>query len=170
MLKDSPQKSYFQHSDCSRPLTVSLVDCKTHSLFHTLTFLAPETSHIRNACDTNTTYSIYLFTVIVSLHSECEEHWFSPVWGQTELTAKSWPSPLHVTLGLRSSHDMAGCTSCHIDKRGETVRHSLNSVQLLLGWKVNHIPYYGLLLGSVLALWAMELGLLLPPAHCNKLP
>ena len=68
-MKDSPQKSYFQHSDCSRPLTVSLVDCKTHSLFHTLTFLAPETPHICNACDTNTIYSIYRFTEIVSLHS-----------------------------------------------------------------------------------------------------
>lgn len=69
MLNDSPQRSYFQHSDCSRPLTVSLVDCKTHSLFHTLTFLAPETPHICNACDTNTIYSIYRFTVVVSLHS-----------------------------------------------------------------------------------------------------
>lgn len=53
----------------------SLVACRTPSLFHTRTFLAP-------------------------------------VWGQMALTANSWPSPRHVTRGLRSSHPEAGCTSC----------------------------------------------------------
>lgn len=36
----------------------------------------------------------------------------APVWGQMALTAKSCPSPRHVTRGLWSSHDTAGCTSC----------------------------------------------------------
>ena len=74
-LKETCLNSYFQQSACSRPLMGSLVDCRTPSLFHTRTFLAP-------------------------------------VWGQTALTANSWPSPRHVTRGLRSSHPPAGCTSC----------------------------------------------------------
>lgn len=53
---------------------VSLVDCRTPSLFQTRTFLAP-------------------------------------VWGQTALTANSWPSPRQVTRGLRSSQAAADCTS-----------------------------------------------------------
>jgi hypothetical protein len=132
MLNDSPQRSYFQHSDCSRPLTVSLVDCKTHSLFHTLTFLAPETSHICNACDTSTIYSIYLFTVIVSLHTEFVKNTDSHQSGGKQSSQRR-AGHLLSTSPSACGRPRTWLAAPPVTERGETVRPSLKSVKLLLG-------------------------------------
>lgn len=96
----------------------------------------------------------------------------APVCRQMALTANNWPSPRHVTRGLRSSQAAAGCTSYERMFTSLSLLSVILDTFLFVG-KISFLELntdLELPLCCLFPLGAMELSLLLSPTHRDKPP